>query len=701
MAQNEIITIEVQGLEYVCPPTPKLSTIRRYSKNTEDQIYFRDTTYEQWDWELPQTEWEPEQLTWYEEEIERLHVGTWIMINGVPTYLNKYAHFFHQWWVLLSGLRPDFKETSLEYFRFFELCEKDRFCFGDLGIKGRRVGLSSMSASIKVLIGLLENNTLSGIVSKTGTDAYEMYLMSKNGIEKLPRFITPEIASVTESEVHIAKQTPRISKNNKYLSADKGKNNRINWLDTSETAYDGRAMRHVTIDEAGKWKKYNVKTCLGKISDTLITGATMVGKVSVFSTVDKGDAGGDNFREIWDGSDHISGKKDVYGRTKTKLKRFFIPAYRGYLGYVGKHGESIIENPTPQQVEFLKTHKYYNYVSNQWETCPDPAIGAKQWLQVTRDMLAGDSEALSEEMRKNPFEWKEVFKGANNKCKFKLEDVNAQIEKVEAILLETHSSEMGRRMTFRRNLEGKAVPEDDQAGMWYIHELIENNNRCVYKSNIKCPDNVIYGAAGLDTYMHSRSAVEDGSDACLMVVSREKTLDPYNINSYSPTAMFLGHPDSKDDFHKQISLGLEYYGIKMLAERAETSWEDYFTSPTRRLASPKESEVKHGYLVTTKRWDGTEVYGKPSQQSKDTIEQHLSFMVEYALNNIHKIRFLRLLKDMRDFDPDERTKYDACMAFGYALMALTESVKQSNIPKANPLSIIPIHTKKVNIRNSA
>jgi hypothetical protein len=424
MVESNLITVHIQGGIYTCPPTPKLSKIRKSSNKPEDQVWFRDISYEKWQWTIksnikgvdveeliPQDQWLPEQLQWYEDEIERLHFGAWIMINGEAVFFNKYCYFFHQWWVLLGGNRPDFKDTSLEYFRFFEMCEQDRFCFGDIGIKGRRVGLSSMSASIKCLIALLETNTLSGIVSKTGTDAYEMYAMVKHGIENLPRFITPEIASVNDSEIHIAKQTPRISRNNKYLTADKGRNNRVNWLDTSETAYDGRAMRHITIDEAAKMIRANVRILFGKISDTLIVGATMVGKVSVFSTVDKGDKGGDNFRELWDGSDHINGKKDVYGRTKTKLKRFFLPAYRGYLGYIGKYGESIIENPTSQQIEWLKTHEYFNSVSNQWEKCPDPYIGAKQWLQVTRDMLAGDLEALAEEMRKNPFEWKEYSRG--------------------------------------------------------------------------------------------------------------------------------------------------------------------------------------------------------------------------------------------------------------------------------------------------
>jgi len=707
MRQGDIIELTVQGEIYRCPPLPKLADIRRSHRLTHEQVWERDTNYEKFSWVdkvdvkgveteelIPQERWSPEQLDWYEAEIERLHYGTWIMINGEPVYFNKYCYFFHQWWVLLSGRRPDYKETSLEYFRFFEICEKDRFCFGDIGIKGRRVGLSSMSASIKCLIALLETNTLSGIVSKTGTDAYEMYAMVKHGIENLPRFITPEIASVNDSEIHIAKQTPRISRNNKYLTADKGRNNRVNWLDTSETAYDGRAMRHITIDEAAKMVRANVRVLFGKISDTLIVGATMVGKVSVFSTVDKGDKGGDNFRELWDGSDHMNGKKDVYGRTKTKLKRFFLPAYRGYLGYVGKYGESIIENPTPQQTEWLKTHQYYNSVSNQWEKCPDPLIGAKQWLQVTRDMLAGDDEALAEEMRKNPFDWKEVFKGANNLCHFRIDDINDQIERIEALLEGTNKKENGRRMIFKSHDNGDRYPVDDPNGMWYIFKLIENPNKHAMNRvvvghrtvEVKSPDNVAFGAAGMDTYHNARATVEKGSDACLMIGERYNSLDPEGSNRI--VAIFLGRPETKGAFHTQIQYGLEYYGVKMLAERSPTDWEDWFIE--KGLASPLDAIKKQGYLITTKRYDDSEVYGIPNQQSKNTMEHHLTLMIEYALNNMHKIPFLRLLREMIKFNIQDRTDYDCCMAFGYMLMAMTESVKINKQVKENNMRILPV-----------
>lgn len=671
---SEIFKIMVQGCEYETPPCPFLRSIRSSSpRNPRNQVYFRDTTYEQWDWEVPQSQWGEQQVAWYEQEITNLHVGSWIMINGEPTYLNKYAHFFHQWFVLLSGLRPDYKETSLEYFRFFEICQKDKFTFGDIGIKGRRVGLSSMSASIKVLIGILENNTLSGIVSKTGVDAYEMYLMAKNGIENLPRFLTPEIASVTEGEIHIAKQAPRISKNNKFLTSDKGKNNRINWLDTSDTAYDGRGMRHITIDEAGKWKRANVTTCFRKISDTLIIGARMVGKISVFSTVDKGDAGGDNFQALWVGSDHINGQLDKYGRTKTKLKRFFIPAYRGYLGYVGKYGESIVEDPTPEQIQFLKTHEYWDYLNECWEKCPDPYIGAKEWLQETRNSYSDDAEGLADEKRKNPFEWKEVFEGANNKCHFSNPaEIRNQIERIKSRI------EMGN--FYRRGFFWKSDAEnenempqfkDDPNGLWYILDMLkpEDANQQIWKNGQRTPNNTMYGGAGVDTYSNTENTAEKGSDAGMCVFKRYNILDAEN--SGMVTALFIGRPNNKLHFHRQIFWGACYYGIKMLIERAPTDWYDY-----------AEKYKLLGYcLKTTLNINGKDVYGA-APQSPEGREQHLTEMVEHIENNIEKMWFLRIAEDLIPFNVKERTLYDGAMCFGYALMACRDKYKPMITPEA-------------------
>lgn len=659
------IEILVQGIVYKTPVCPPISQIRVSDLPKHDQVWHRDLTYQKFDWELPQIKWTPEQNKWLEEEIERLHVGTWIMINGTPTYFNNWCYFFHQWFVLQEGIYPQYKETSLEYFYFFELTENDPVHVGEIGIKGRRVGLSSMSASIKLLIALIESNTLSGIISKTEVDAQEMFFFVKNGLENLPKFLMPELKKVTEGEIHIAKKAP----SNTTVSADKGKNNRIDYRATSENAYDQSRKRHMTIDEAAKWIKVNVVMFLSKVLETVYVGTSLVGHISVFSSVNKGDQGGDNFRILWDGSDHINGKKDAFGRTKTRLMRFFFAGYRGLMGYVGKYGESIIDTPTKAQTEYLKT--VVDPTTGKL-ACPNPYIGAKEYLQATRDMLENDPEELAEQIRKYPFTWQEVFKGANNKCNFILEDLNNQIEAIEAHLQNIGQKENGRRGRFYKSSNGEKKFEDSNEGMWYILEFLEpgSDNKYHYNGSIKCPGNGRYGAAGLDPFAHSKIAVEDGSDACIMVMKRYDVMNPET--SYLPVAMFIGRPKRKEDFFDQLYWGLEYYGIKVLGERAPTDWIDYAKKKTIRLATEDEDAPKKvGYLMCTKRANGSEVYGI-NPQDKEAREQHLTEMVEYAQHNMKKIKFLRLLKDMLKFDIDDRTAFDACMAWGYSLIGLND-----------------------------
>ncbi len=668
-SRQQQFEVDVQGVLYQTPICPPIEEIRGSHLPKHDQVWYRREEYLEYDWNVDPNEgplWyqvaTPEQWTFFNEEVKRIHFGDWIMINGQPTYFNADCYFFHQWFTLLiEDSYPLYKETSLEYYRFVEICEEDPLSLGDCGIKGRRVGLSSMRASRKLRIAIVEDNTLSGIVSKTGVDAYEMYLMVKNGLEKLPGFLIPELNKVTEKEIHIARQTSKISSKNKFLSADKGKNNRINWLDTAENAYDGRRLRDLVIDEAAKMERINVLIMFSKISDTLTVGGSVGGYVSVFSTVNKGDKGGDNFRKIWDGSDHLNA---VNGLTATRLKRFFIAGFRGFYGYVGRYGESIIDTPTQEQRKYLET---YIDPSTGKRACPDPSIGAKEWLDRLRKLVENDNELLAEQIRKYPYIWQEVFKGANNRCNFELDDLNDQIQAVEAELEGTGKRENGRRGKFTKNDAGQKVFVDDPNGMWYILEFIEEHNKSTYKGSVKCPNNTSYGCAGLDTFANAKHTVDPGSDACLIVMKRYNALDPEKSNM--PVAMFLGRPSIKEEFHDQIYWGLEYYGIKMLAERAPTDWEDY--GVRHRYIAPIDNPKLYGYVVTSKRANNSEVYGI-SPQGNEYKEQHLTEMIEYAKFNMKKIKFLRLLKDMVDFDVANRTDYDACMAFGYALMGLKE-----------------------------
>lgn len=654
----------IEGLEYKCPPRPKLSEIRNYGLPRIKQVWSRHEEYLDFDWSEG---WEsratPEQVQYLDEEIGRLYNGEWIMWNGEPLYINNYCYFFLQWMFLENEYYPEFRDTSLYYYRFIEICKKEKLCWGSILIKGRRLGASSMEASAMLLNGLIERNSRQGIISKTGDDAKDIYDFILIAFEALPRFLQPSIEGAHKSGMNIKKPAVRVTKDNKQVNKREGLNNFIGHKKTALNSWDSGKIFRILVDESAKWLEVDISTYLKIVGKTLTKGANVTGKASLVSTVNKGDKGGDRFKLVWEQSDQTQVNR--LGQTASKLYRIFIPAYCGYEGYIDRFGRSVIENPTPEQTEFLKNDP----------RCPDPNIGAKQYLQMQRDLLKHDEEGLQEEIRQAPFTWKEVFETAGKKIHFNRKEHEAQLEKIKDELQaqgrDREKGELGRRGWFRENTDGTVRFEDDSEGLWYILQFPDNPNSFtkseVYGTTRYKPNNTSYGGAGLDPISNAGETVEKGSDPCVIIRRRFSLLDP--DKSGCPVAMLLGRMSSKKLFNRQVFLGIKYYGVKLLGERAPTDWVDY----------AKENGYTD-YLVGIQRSDGTMVYGAPPS-NKDVAEEHLTVMKDSSENDVEKIWFRRLIEDRLSFDINNRTDYDCAMADGYSLIAIKEPIRKAKKPK--------------------
>jgi len=659
----------VEGLVYEFPPQPPLSEIRNYGLPRIQQIWTRYLDYEKFDWS---DGWEaratPEQIKYLEEEIERLYTGCWIIIDGKPTYLNNYMYFFMQWMLLENEYYAQYRDSSLYYFRFVEICEKTKLCLGHTLIKGRRLGASSMEASIELLNGLIHRNSRQGIISKTGDDARDIFEFIVIAFQALPPFLKPSIegSDAPKKILSIKKQAGRITKDNTQGNSREGLNNTIQWKSTALNSFDSGKLLRILVDESGKWDEVDIVSYLQIVGKCLTKGASVTGKMAVVTTVNRGDKGGDRFKIVWDSSDQS--KVNRLGQTASGLYRIMIPAYMGYEGYLDFFGNSVIENPTPEQTKYLKT----------LDSCPDPTIGAKTYLELQRKSKENDPEALMEEIRQAPFDAVEVFKTANNLCHFNVFDIEAQLERVysaiEKMGRNPNISENGRKGWFVKGNDGKVVWKDDEKnGMWHVIKFLPpgEDNKFTYRDGIKCPDNTAFGGAGLDTFANAQQTVEKGSDAACTIRERYHSMNP--DDSGLPVAFFIGRPKTKREFHDQIFNGIQYYGCKILIERSPTDWEDYAIE--QKLASPLDRKKRFGYLATTKRADGSEVYGI-SAQDKQAREEHLTEMVEDGLNNTHKIWFKRILKDRLKFNINDRLLYDGSVSDGYALMCLKENTQK-------------------------
>lgn len=393
-------------------------------------------------------------------------------------------------------------------------------------------------------------------------------------------------------------------------------------------------------------------------------GARVTGKLSLPTTVNPPHLGGAEYKAVWEGSNQR--EADYLGQTKTGLYRIMIPAYYGFAGYIDEYGNSVVENPTPEQTKYLESTG----------ECPDPTIGAKQYLEGVRKLLENDEEALQEEIRMNPFNAQEVFDTANDRCIFpNKEELIEKRKELEAELLElglnTEKDELGRRGWFHRVDNGRIMFIDDPKGMWFINQLLpesESNKWELDRRGFKRPMNEEYGAAGGDPIASGDAPLDGGSDACLIIRNRFNPLEPDTTGK--PVAMFLGRMNSPNKLNEQWFNGLEYYGVKMLAERAPTSWLDY-----------AEAHGLRNYIYGTKKSDGTEVKGIVGQQSEAVKQSHAEAMVLACATDVFKVPFIRLIRDRLNFNIRKRTDYDSAMADGYANMALRIPFKKKEKKK--------------------
>lgn len=654
----------IEGLKYEFPTKPPAKDIRNAGLPKKKQVWVRSLEDEQFDWS---DGWEdrlnanPDQVQFIVDEVDRLNNGLWIMIGGEAVYLNNFSYFFLQHFILPdSGEYPEYRDTIVYYYRFVEICDKAKLCTGHTLLKARRLGATSMVTARMLLKALLTRNKSFGITSKTGADAEDAFGFLVNAFQSLKPYLKPstEGNDAPKKVLSLKKQANRIKKDQKTSNTREGLNNKVYWRANSISTFDGGAYEDILVDESGKFPTdVPISKYLQIVTKCVKKGAKVTGKLCLPTTCNAPNSGGAEYRIVYDSSDQS--KADYLGQTKTGLYRIMIPSFYGFSGYLDFWGNSVWDTPTAEQTEYLESTG----------ECPDPKIGAKAYLQHIRKNLENDPEALQEEIRMNPFNAVEVFETANDRCLFNLQNLNKReaelVEKLVEFGKNPFKDELGRRGWFHKSPNGEVKFIDDDKGLWYIHHLLptEQANKFRIVGNNQIPLNEAYGSSGLDPVQSSTPTVEKGSDACCIIHRRYVSQD--EENSDIPTAMFLGRLEDIDEMYNQIFNGLIYYGVKMLAERAP----DYFAKYAKERGLSE-------YLYGTKRSDGTEVKGIVAQQTANIKEEHARVQVTKARDCVHKIPFIRLIRDMKDFRTDERTLYDCSMAWGYSLMAAEYAFKK-------------------------
>jgi hypothetical protein len=662
--------VDISGLRIALPLAPK-ECYARDSKHSEQYWERQDLPRElsriqsifQWN-ELP-TEFKNKWVDYIEEEFDRRDHGFWFMKNGKPTYVTG-AHYMYLQWSSIDVGYPDYREANRILWIFWEACKADKRSFGMVYLKIRRSGFSFMSASESVNIATLARDSRVGILSKTGADAKKMFTDKVVPINsKLPFFFKPVMDGMDKPKTELAYRVPaaKITKKNMHETDDNeitGLDTTIDWKNTEDNSYDGEKLLMLVHDESGKWLKPNNILNNWRVTKTCLRlGSKIIGKCMMGSTCNSLKNGGENFKNLYEDSRVTT--RNANGQTKSGLYALFIPMEWNMEGFIDIYGMPVLRKPKDK----------VRGVDGEWIT-----NGAIDYWEAEVDSLKNDSDALNEFYRQFPRTESHAFRDESKSSLFNLTKIYQQIDYNDSLIEQKYLT----RGSFHWKdgiKDSKVIWTPDSRGRflisWTPPPVLQNN---VHNRNgSRFPGNEHMGAFGCDSYDISATVGGRGSNGSLHGLTK------FHMEEGPSNEFFLEYiarPQTAEIFFEEVLMACVFYGMPILIENNKPRLLYHFKNRGYRHFCVNRPDKVYAKLSKTER----ELGGIPNS-SEDVRQSHASAIETYiekyvgldptgtyrAPDEMGSMPFTRTLNDWARFDFDNRTKFDASISSGLAIMA--------------------------------
>lgn len=617
-----------------------------------------------------------EQSVYAKEEVRRCRDGFYFLSNGNTVYITGKNYFYLQWWKLEDDVYPDYRDADRRYFLFLNYWESVLWCLGVGRGKKRREGASSQATANLIYECIFYTNSNCGLVSKTQIDSRDTFTdMAAFGYQQLPIFLKPRQLNREGSVTELV----FAAKIDKKSTSSKGLRSKINYRAPVLNAFDRGRCSRLLADEGGKWPlDVPFSKFISIVSKTLVKGAKRVGFMEAPSTVNEmTKGGGSEFKKFWDGANQFKtdGKK-----TPNRFVTYFTPAYDNYEGFIDEYGMSVIDEPTPEQYEYLvkrwvvKDPTTGDTVSEISEE--DIKKGAKEYIQSRRIGLTGD--LLEEEIRMNPCTVQEMFEAANTGCAFNSYNINQRKRYLE------DSPIYKRKIIFTRNpdtqlVEFRDVTDNEKNFHWEFTWLPpkERRNLKTYLHGQQMPNNTEDGAIAVDSYSNSQGGRKYGSKACALVGRRSDVLDPENTGK--PIGMLYGRPAEKDMLHNQVLLCAEFCGYFVWYEHTSDDYDGFFKDRGR---TGYLGRYPKSMIDPTKRENADRHRGTPI--TPFSLTKQLDNGIAFFEHHTDKVDWVEILDNALLFDPYDRTKFDILVTLLILISCLMERVVKPP-PKKVPI----------------
>jgi len=621
-------------------------------------------------------------VDYIEHEFNNREQGYWFMNNNNPTYITG-AHYMYLQWTKIDIGHPEFREANRIFYLYWQACLVDSRSYGMCYLKNRRSGFSFMSSAEGVHTATITRDARIGILSKTGADAKKMFTDKVVPISNhYPFFFKPIQDGMDKPKTELAYRVPasKITRKNMLETEEMlldGLDTVIDWKNTSDNSYDGEKLLRLIHDESGKWDRpENILNNWRVTKTCLRLGSRVVGKCLMGSTSNALDKGGENFKKLFEDSNPSI--RNANGQTKSGLYSLFIPMEWNFEGFMDQYGYPVFRTP-PKPVEAIDGGMITQGVIDYWEN------------EVSS--LKGDADALNEFYRQFPRTEAHAFRDESKNSLFNLTKLYQQID-YNGDLITGHVLTRGTFHWKNGDKDTEVIWSPDSRGRFLVSWVppASLRNNVLERRNGKFPGNEHMGTFGCDPYDISGVVVGGGSKGSLHGLTTFHMQD-------APTNHFfleyIARPQTAEIFFEEVLMACVFYGMPILIENNKPRLLYHFKNRGYRGFSMNRPDKPRHKLSKTE----IELGGIPNS-SEDVKQCHAAAIESYIekyvgldtggvyreADEMGEMFFTKTLMDWARFDITRRTKYDATISSGLAIMANQKHI-YTPIKKESKISV--------------
>jgi hypothetical protein len=202
-------------------------------------------------------------------------------------------------------------------------------------------------------------------------------------------------------------------------------------------------------------------------------------------------------------------------------------------------------------------------------------------------------------------------------------------------------------------------------------------NRVIIKDGYKYPGNEHCGAFGCDSYDISGTVDNRGSNGALHGLTKF-SMEDVPVNHFF--LEYIARPQTAEIFFEEVLMACVFYGMPILAENNKARLLYHFKRRGYRGFSMNRPDKVWNKLSPAEK----EIGGIPNS-GQDIIQAHAAAIETYIEHHVGDLGdaygdmyFQKTLEDWARFNINDRTKHDASISSGLAIMACNKHMYTPN-----------------------